>query len=220
MGTEELELTLIDFFIKITNSDIMTFNLEEYKKSFVKVKEKAKQNQVLADFYTTTSRSKDHSNLSLEDKIILYWIPLQITSATLETVKIVLKLMLDPDTIRGANMYGQLIIRICQKLKLNDIYKEKLYDALYVNFRNSVAHDDFLIDSNGITLYGSKETHLDNTGIHNALAEVSAILKSIKIFLLIIARVTEKLQTEGHSEKFTEEVTNELEKIKKDLETQ
>lgn len=214
MESSEIKIVLIDFFIKIVKSDIFIFNKNELLSNRDKIKNGIERNKILATFYVQTSRSKDHKNLTKDDRIILYWLPLQIIVATLELSKLFLKNIVSSELLNGATTYGQVVGRICQKIGLSSEEKNKLFDLLYVNFRNSIAHEDYELDETGITIFTKNIKYLETMGVRNSLQEVQMMLKILQSFMIAIANVNKNLGKQVIKEKYIEEIVIELERIK------
>ncbi|MCV0392101.1 MAG: hypothetical protein K5790_02275 [Nitrosopumilus sp.] len=186
--SQTVEQITDDFLKSLEEHDIFQFNDERFTKKSLKIKEFLKRYKIISGSYVKISQSTEKQEILTSDErmVFLYWNTMNIVNSTLELSKVFLSLLLDDSKIsfNDKTTYGTLIIKICNEIKYEQSYKDMLFDKLYVNFRNSLAHEDYDITKEGVFLYdGDKKIHLDYDGINNAMEEVKCILLSIQNFV-------------------------------------
>lgn len=186
--TENIVQITSDFLNALVDANVFKWNVDNVIKKSEKIKKFAIRNSLAGNAFAKISKMTENQDVLTKDErfVFLYWNAVNIATSSLELCKTLLTLFLDPDKIKFKNTttYGTLIHRICDAVDYDKELRKKLFESLYVNFRNTISHEDYDVTSKGVFLYNDEKTiHLDPDGIKKALNEIKAILNTIKNFI-------------------------------------
>lgn len=205
---EDIIKIISNFLNESVDDNVFKWNADNFNKKFEKFKKFQTRNSLVGNAFAKISQLTENQDILTEDErlVFLYWNTVNLATSNLELCKTILALFLNPDKIKFKNTptYGILIHRICDVLRYDEKLTEKLTESLYVNFRNSIAHEDYDVTRKGVFLYGDEKTiHLDSEGIKKSLNEIKAIFNTIYNF--IDQRINELDEQQNKLDKKTEE---------------
>jgi len=106
----------------------------------------------------------------------------------LEIIKKHLKLLTKRIEIDENTTLGQLISKICKKLKLLGKQRDDIFTLFCIDFRNAIAHQHYLMSEKGIIIYPNdikKKRILSIIDLQNMESQVQGIEEGFKEYINI-----------------------------------
>ena len=153
-----------------------------------------------------------------EANFLLFWNSINLLTYNIEILKVFFYHILDKQKIifsKPNPEYGRLLAEICQKLRYSKEKKKTIWDILYVNFRNAIAHQDFeiKIDRVIVTFENGKKKNYNVTKLNEAINDVKSIHNSFEEYFRNLELILEKKLKQVNEEWLDK--LNQLECVKK-----
>lgn len=221
--TERIVLETKEFLSMLEGNQIYKFNSKLFKGIKKKQLAMTKRNQIYAyAFMKTINLLENNDDVSQEEKIIFNLTnAANYLMANLEIMKLFLRLLIDPEKILNneKTTYKDLIRKICDEIKCNSKTRKKFYGNFLVDFRNSIAHNNYDITINGLFYQNNgKVIKLSINDLTRYFYETKKMTDTIEEFINNKTKNLEEIERElKNKEKSIRSQIDELEERRKNL---
>lgn len=158
------------------------------------------------------------------DQVMIFFIYSEVSFVitNLELVKKLLKYLVNPTLLKDGfdedTTLGQMVYKICKKLRYSDKLWDATFDLFHVDFRNAIAHQHYLISKDGITIYPNNEEKERDYSIEQLKEDssnVQGVLEAIGEFMNEKSAGMDAIAEEN--ERRTKELMKQKEELDKKL---
>jgi len=155
---------------------------EEFFQNFIEF-EKAFSNSI----YELVSKLDTFQTNHDEMAVFIIFSELSYIDSHLEVIKKFLKIIINPTKLKGGfdenTTLNQMITKICNKMQYSEKLKNSIRGLFLVDFRNAIAHQQYLIYKNGDLVIYPKDTkmkkYLNIKDLTDNALQVMAILDAM-----------------------------------------
>jgi len=186
--TERIVSETKEFLYMLEKNQLYKFNSKLFKNSKKKHLAMTKRNQIYVyAFMKTVNLLENTTYISLEEKIIFNLTnTVNYLMVNLEMIKLFLRLLINPEKIPNneKTTYKDLIRKICDETKCSSKQRQKTYNNFLVDFRNSIAHNNYDITRQGLIYQNNGKTIiLTINDLTKHFNETTALSKTIEDFI-------------------------------------